>query len=343
MVHRLVGQPVDLLPERLVAHRGGGAAGWQHEPGADVLEHRLRPPGRMTEAPLEVVLRAEHAQLQQREQLLRVLADRQHPLAHRLSEDLEGMVIRRAQHLGQLRGQLEAGRELEAAQLLESLAAGGAAEHEAEVDVQDVPRVVDQDVAVVPIADREDVAHDGVRRHGPDEVHHGRVQRDLLGPVLLAGDPRVGRLKVRFQGMPLVSVALLEVAQAHGVRDGLEAASVVMRRDDEERVDPVLHPVPLEDPLEPLQEPVGELLLADVVGVGLHDHGEATPLRSRTEVAQPAHALDHLLPGGVHEGALRPQVLLGQVLHHRLVMQAADRAVGVAGSVLVRLRRGRGG
>ena len=44
-------RPVDLLPERLVAHRGGGAAGRQHEPGADVLEHRLRVAGRVWRVP----------------------------------------------------------------------------------------------------------------------------------------------------------------------------------------------------------------------------------------------------------------------------------------------------
>ena len=45
----------------------------------------------------------------------------QYPLVVGAAGRLEGMVVGRAQHLGQLRGQLEAGRELEAAQLLESL------------------------------------------------------------------------------------------------------------------------------------------------------------------------------------------------------------------------------
>ena len=62
----------------------------------------------------------------------------------------------------------------------EAHAAGSDVEQEAEVDVHDVSFAVKHNVAVVAIADLENVADDGVGCHGLDKVEAGLLERDAV-------------------------------------------------------------------------------------------------------------------------------------------------------------------
>ena len=63
-------------------------------------------------------------------------------------------------------------------------------EEETEVDVDDVSLAVDHDVPVVSVLDLEDVAGDGVRGHGLDEVEASTLEGDRVLPAVL-GDEEV--------------------------------------------------------------------------------------------------------------------------------------------------------
>ena len=68
---------------------------------------------------------------------------------------LEHVAAQPAHHFHKLRGELEGGA-------LEAQVLGRAAQDEAVVDVNEVALAVEQDVAVVPVLDLQDVAEKGV-------------------------------------------------------------------------------------------------------------------------------------------------------------------------------------
>mmetsp|Transcript_61307 Transcript_61307/g.138345 ORF Transcript_61307/g.138345 Transcript_61307/m.138345 type:complete len:207 (+) Transcript_61307:74-694(+) len=179
MVHGGIDLPVHPLPEVEVALAHITRLRWEAQTLAHVLQDCLWIATRVVEAPLQVVLRPQHAELQQREKLLCVLPHCDHAIQDGLPENLKGSMVDRPQHLHKLLGELEAIRVLEAAHLLQCLATRRPTKHEPEVHVEDVALVVDQNVAIVSVANGEHIAYDGIRSHRPDEVCDGLAQWHL--------------------------------------------------------------------------------------------------------------------------------------------------------------------
>ena len=72
---------------------------------------------------------------------------------------------------------VSARKEFELGLLELHVAARRNVEDEAEIDVDEVAEVVDEDVAVVPVLDLEQVGNDRVRRHRLDEVPLGDLEQ----------------------------------------------------------------------------------------------------------------------------------------------------------------------
>mmetsp|Transcript_75821 Transcript_75821/g.201437 ORF Transcript_75821/g.201437 Transcript_75821/m.201437 type:complete len:231 (+) Transcript_75821:283-975(+) len=230
MIHGVVDLLLHDRPELLVGlGRLRGAAGHarQAQALADVLEDALGTAPRVLEAVHLVVLRTKHAELQQRQELICVSANRLDAVDHGLAEDLEGPVVRGAQHLDELLRQLEAIRMLEATHLLQRLATRRPAQHEAKVHVKDVALVINEDVPIVAVTDRKHVTDDGIGCHRPNEVHDRLLQgHDSCRTRRLVGAPlRIcaleGLLEVCSQRVPPGAIALLEVREADGIRHRL--------------------------------------------------------------------------------------------------------------------------
>ena len=114
-------------------------------------------------------------------QLLRIQPRGQKRLDAQLLEPLERLRARRpAHHSDHFARQLERGP-------LELDSAGGNVEAEAEVDVQDVARVVDHDVAVMPVLELQQVGDDAVGGHALDEVVPSLLEPDRVLAAVLRG------------------------------------------------------------------------------------------------------------------------------------------------------------
>mmetsp|Transcript_47669 Transcript_47669/g.123681 ORF Transcript_47669/g.123681 Transcript_47669/m.123681 type:complete len:521 (+) Transcript_47669:177-1739(+) len=327
VVDHLVDPFLELLirARRLRAAAASGApvlAAGQRQALAHVLQHGLGEAARVGEAPLAAVLGAQGAQLQQGQQLVGVRPHGQHAVRHGLPEDLERLPAAHVQHLHHLVCELEALAVLEAAHALEHLAPGCPAEHESEVHVKDMAVLVDENVTIVPVPNSQYVADDGIRCHGPYKIHDRLAARHAA----VCGHVRQWKrgLEVRLQRVPFAAVALLQVAKADGVGHRLQNATIIGGCHNEEGLQPKLELMPVEDVLEPPQEPVRELLLPHVVGVALHDHRDHVPIGPAAVLAGGPHPRDHLRPVFLLKDALRPQVVLQQLSCYRLLVLAAD-------------------
>eukprot|EP00128_Syssomonas_multiformis_P006596 Colp12_sorted_trinity150504_noHs@11282 len=218
--------------------------------------------------------------LHERLDLLGVLAGHQQRLRALPCVLREVRALVPAHHLGHLCGELP-GRLLHAECL-----AGSEAEHEAEVDVDDVAHVVDHHVAVVAVLDAQRVRHDAVAGHGRHVVVDRRAEGGGLG---LALHEAIGGLEVLAQ-RALVALLLLQAVQGHGVGDQLDEARGL--RGAEDRV---------------AQQPHGQVRLAEgvlVVPDELHDEYllAHVVVTLRDEAAK-------LPPGQVAVGGLGPQAM----------------------------------
>ena len=147
--------------------------------------------------------------------------------------------------------------------------AGGVREEEAEIDVDYVTVFVDHDVAVVAVLDVEDIADEGIRGKGLDEVEASSfiALRGLRAKVVE---------KVVLKTVHAIGELLLDAVNTHGVVDALHDTRVMVGGDDlvdlETQVDVADH----EDLGDLVDELHSELLLAQVV-VGLDDQFNEFP------------------------------------------------------------------
>ncbi|GIX64560.1 arginyl-tRNA synthetase family protein [Babesia caballi] len=148
-------------------------------------------------------------QLHQRDQRRRLAAHAQERRDQQAHVALEARGPDAAQHVGHVLGELEGG-------LLElHVGGGGGPQEEPEVDVQDVALAGDEQVAVVPVLDLEQVAEQRVAGQRVDEVVHGAVELGAAARAELAQ-------KVVLQSAP---VGLADAVAAHAVLDEADDAA----------------------------------------------------------------------------------------------------------------------
>mmetsp|Transcript_42241 Transcript_42241/g.132286 ORF Transcript_42241/g.132286 Transcript_42241/m.132286 type:complete len:412 (-) Transcript_42241:217-1452(-) len=261
-----------------------------------------------------LVLRAE-AELQQRDDGARALLEAEEPGHEQPLELPEGRGADAAEQVHVLPRHLE-GRSLP------HDGAGVVPQHEAEVDVDDAPEAVDEQVRVVPVLHAEHVAQDGVARERAREL----LLRDVEGGA-------VGRAEGRLVDAAQVLVragALLELVDGHGVGHHLHEPRVVRGGDDVVGVQPNGDAVLREGLLGEHEHLVRELLLPQVFA-GLDDDGAQAPPGYPAEGAALPHALlPHLL--GLAEDAVDTGLQGGEgrqrrvLLHHAHAVAAAHAA-----------------
>mmetsp|Transcript_26151 Transcript_26151/g.83517 ORF Transcript_26151/g.83517 Transcript_26151/m.83517 type:complete len:428 (-) Transcript_26151:486-1769(-) len=249
-VHALADEPHHDLHALLLRRRGVEAL-------AQVGQHAAPPP-REARAP-----RVLH-DLDEADDALRVLAAREEPLDAQHLEEVEELAraaIGVAVHdLEQLPRELEGGG-------LEVDPPGGVGEHEAKVDVDDVPLLVHEYVAVVPVLDLEDVAHNRVGRHA---LHEGP-----LGLHELRAAHGVPAVEVVQEAAP--GHRALDGVQAQRVGDALDERGLGGRHEDLVGAEPEGEAGLGEDLVELPHQLHGEELLAAVVS-GLDDHAAQVPV-----------------------------------------------------------------
>lgn len=181
-------------------------------------------------------------------ELVRLLPHRAHRQVQQHLEVAEALAVGAAHGVEQLLRHLE-GR------VLELHVAGARAEHEAEVDVHEVPAAGEHQICVVPVLDLHQEARDRVPGHRLDEVAlrnavPGRALAELLEEEL------VQRLHPR---------RLLERVDGHRVVDALDHAAVVHNGERLVGQDVDGHLVLLPDAVEKVDDLEGELLLREIV------------------------------------------------------------------------------
>eukprot|EP00304_Pavlova_gyrans_P009438 CAMPEP_0206048210 /NCGR_PEP_ID=MMETSP1466-20131121/23461_1 /ASSEMBLY_ACC=CAM_ASM_001126 /TAXON_ID=44452 /ORGANISM="Pavlova gyrans, Strain CCMP608" /LENGTH=321 /DNA_ID=CAMNT_0053423253 /DNA_START=299 /DNA_END=1262 /DNA_ORIENTATION=+ len=205
-----------------------------------------------------------------------LLASRQVALHEEVFESPEAGALHATHELHVFVGEFE-GRRLKA-----HVAARAVGDQEAKVDVHDVALHVQEDVAVVPVLDLQQVGDDRPRRAALREEREGALE----GPAMLRA---VHGFKDLEQRAP--ALALLHRVHGDGVGHHLHQPAVGRRGHDAAGVQLQRQARLVEAGLDHADELHRKLLLAQVV-VRLDDHGHQGP------------ALDHAVGGGGGDAAL---------------------------------------